>query len=158
MQTGIDIAELVDRLGSAKGVIKEDAAWTALRPLGSAVLPFLIDALPGTRRWQGREAIVRYALKFARTDPLAVVLARQALNDKSQWVRYRACELLACAISQDDLDRLKQLLSHPNQDTVADARAAIDAIQHNNHHYFIDREHTGRVRLNFDGSPLHAKS
>jgi hypothetical protein len=36
------------------------------------------------------------------------------------------------------------LLRHSDADTVADAKAAIDAIRSRNHHYFVDRSHSGR--------------
>ena len=155
MHPGAEIATLVKRLGSAPGVEEQDAAWSELRPYGPAVLPFLLSELQSTRKWQGRCAIICFALKFARTESLAVALARAALYDKSRWVRYRACELLACALSRESIVDLKNLLHHSDQNTVADARAAIDAIQSKNHNFFIDRQHSGRVFLNFDGSPLH---
>jgi hypothetical protein len=40
---------------------------------------------------------------------------------------------------------LMTLLGHSDQKTVEDARAAIDAIQHQNHNYFHDRKHSGQV-------------
>jgi hypothetical protein len=42
------------------------------------------------------------------------------------------------------LSHLKVLLAHPDARTVEDAKAAIDAISSRNHHYFVDRGHSGR--------------
>jgi len=149
------IAGLVQQLGASTGVVEEDSAWAQLRPIGARVLPFFLAAYPKTRKWQGRASFIYHALQFARTDPLAAKLATMALWDKSRSVRYRACMLLACALDRNALPELRRLSEHEDSGTVADARAAIDAITHQNHHFYIDRDHTGRVKLNFDGSPLH---
>jgi hypothetical protein len=153
--TNEEIAMLVERLGSAGGVLDEEHVWEQLEPIGARVLPFFLDAYARTRRWQGRVSFVFHAIKYARTDPLASKLAVAALSDKSRLVRYRACMLLACALDRGALPALRQTLMHSDAATVEDAHAAIDAIENSNHHYFVDRSHSGRVKLNFDGSPLH---
>jgi len=155
MLTDADISMLVERLGSTVGTREEEQVWELLRPLGAKVLPFFLDAYPRTRKWQGRVSFIYHALKYARADPLASKLAKVALWDKSRLVRYRACMLIACALDRSALPLLGQLSAHPDAATVEDARAAIDAIEHSNHHYFVDRHHSGRVELNFDGRPLH---
>ena len=60
-------------------------------------------------------------------------------------VRYRACGLLAYSQRAEALAHLEPLLSHRDARTVEDARAAIDAVQSKNHHYFGDRSHSGRT-------------
>jgi hypothetical protein len=66
-------------------------------------------------------------------------------DEEAAWsVRYRACGLLAYSLRADALPELEPLLGHRDQRTVEDARAAIDAIRSHNHHFFVDRGHSGR--------------
>jgi hypothetical protein len=67
-----------------------------------------------------------------------------ALADRSTVVRYRACGLCAYPLRQDALPGLRLLVSHKDKRTSEDAAAAIDAIEQQNHHLFVDREHSGR--------------
>jgi hypothetical protein len=60
-------------------------------------------------------------------------------------VRYRGCCILAYSLRRDAVPALQQLLSHSDTKTADDAMAAIDAIKHRNHHYFVDRDHSGRM-------------
>ena len=48
---------------------------------------------------------------------------------------------------------LEALRDHSDARTAEDARAAIDAIRSQNHHYFIDRQHTGRMFWDLDEEP-----
>jgi hypothetical protein len=68
-----------------------------------------------------------------------------ALNDRAALVRHRACALLAYSLREDAIPYLEKLLTHKNNKTVADATAAIDSIKQKNAHFFIDRDHSGRV-------------
>jgi len=61
-------------------------------------------------------------------------------------VRYRACGLLAYSLRRDAIGPLKTLLNHRDPRTLADASAAITAIEKQNHHLFIDRDASGRTR------------
>lgn len=137
------IRELVGRLDTAKALDGENA-WGELRPLGAAVLPFLAEFYPKARKWQGRAALIFHAMGYARTSETAFQLGLAALRDKATIVRYRACGLCAYSLRSDAVAPLKQMLEHPEAQTVADARAAIDAIQRRNHHYFVDRNHSGQ--------------
>lgn len=123
-----------------------EAVWDQLRPLGATVLPFFVEEFPRIKKWQGREAMVYHAIKFARTSDLALRLAEIAAQDRSRIVRYRATQLLAYSLKQEALPILQKLLSHPDAKTTEDARAAIDAIVHQNHNYFMDRAHSGSVK------------
>ena len=38
---------------------------------------------------------------------------------------------------------------------MGDAKAAIDAIKHRNHHYFVDRKHSGRIQWAFGIEDAH---
>jgi len=119
-----------------------ETAWTLLRPLGVDVVPFLAEYFPRTKKAQGRVALVFHAIQFARESQAAFELGLLALNDKATLVRYRACGLCAYSLRRDAIPSLERLLQHADVKTVDDARAAIDAIQRKNHHYFIDRSHS----------------
>ncbi len=139
----VQIRELVKGLDTAK-VLEGEIAWNEVRPLGAAVVPFLVEFYPKARKWQGRAALIFHAMRYARTSEAAFQLGLAALRDKATIVRYRACGLCAYSLRSDAIGHLKQLLQHADSQTVADARAAIDAIQHRNHHYFVDRGHSDK--------------
>lgn len=119
-------------------------AWEALRPMGAAVVPYLAEAYTRAKRWRGRVALVFHAIRHARNSEAAFRLGLQALGDRSHMVRYRACMVLAYALRPEALPALRAAATHEDARTAEDARAAIDAIKHRNHHYFIDRDHSGR--------------
>jgi hypothetical protein len=139
-----EIRRLVANLDVAR-TSEEDAAWEKLRPLGSKVLPFFVEYYPKMKKWQGRVSLVFHSISFARDHDDAFSLGIKATGDKSTVVRYRACMLLAYSLRKDALPYLQALLSHTDRKTAEDAKAAIDAIENNNHNYFIDREHSGQM-------------
>jgi hypothetical protein len=141
--TPTEIRELVSRLDTAS-TQQAEAAWQQLRDLGVAVVPFLAEAYAAFRKWQGRVSLVFHSIRHARVSDDAFRLGVAALADKATLVRYRACGLLAYSLRQEAIPHLEPLLQHADARTVADAKAAIDAITCRNHHYFIDRDHTGR--------------
>lgn len=118
--------------------------WTVLRPLGAALAPYLLEYYPLARTWQSRLYIVAHAVKFAPTSEDAFQLGIRALSDASTVVRYEACCLLAYALRQEAIPKLQELSTHRDARTVADSNAAIEAINHQNYSYFVDREHAGR--------------
>jgi hypothetical protein len=126
-------------------VHEEQSAWQQLRPLGERVVPFLLEYFPRARAWQGRAALVFHSIRYARRSDAAFQLGLEGVRDRSWFVRHRACALLAYSLRRDALPELRPLLKHADARTVADARAAIDAIESQNHHLFQDRTHTGRV-------------
>jgi hypothetical protein len=136
------IRELVAVVAAASG--DAEAAWQKLKPLGSDVVPFLAEAFPRTRIWQGRVALVFHCIPHARTSPAAFDLGLLALQDKSYMVRYRACGLLAYSLQTRAIPELRKLLEHADHRSVEDATAAIDSIENRNHHFFVDRSHSGR--------------
>ena len=121
-----------------------EAAWQVLRGLGPGVASYLLDAYPTAKRWQGRTALVFHAIRFARASEAAYALGLRALGDKSYMVRYRACMVLAYSLRADAVPALQALLQHADPRTREDASRALDAIHHQNHHYFVDRAHSGR--------------
>jgi hypothetical protein len=137
------ILAAVRRLDTARSADGE-AAWSVLRPLGGEVVPHLLGAFSTFRTWQGRTALVFHAIRYARGSESAFQIGLLGCRDRSYMVRYRACGLLAYSLRTDALPHLEPLLDHRDQRTVEDASAAIDAIRSHNHHYFVDRDHSGR--------------
>ena len=125
----------------------DEAVWPQLEPLGVLVVPYLQDAYPTFRKWLGRQVLVHHSIKFARESENAFQLGLMALNDRSIAVIYSACMLLAYSLRDDAIEPLKNVLKHKDQRAAGDAKAAIDAIRHQNHHYFKDRCHSGRIFL-----------
>lgn len=143
----MDIKQLVKALDTAASS-EEERAWTVLAPFGAQVVPHLSSAYAGFRTWQGRASLVYHCLPYARTNDIAFRLGLAAATDRAKVVRYRAISLLAYAQRPEALPLLKTLLAHPSEETVADAAAAIDAIESRNHHYFHDRDHSGMLTWN----------
>jgi hypothetical protein len=139
-----EIREQVRRLDTT-AVRQEEEAWGRLRELGASVVPYLAEGYPSFRRWQGRASLLFHCIRHARASEEAFRLGLLALADKATQVRHRACGLLAYSQRPEALPGLRALLDHADSRTVADAKAAIDAITHRNHHYFVDRDHSGRA-------------
>lgn len=142
--TPSDIRETVKKLDTSSASILE-AIWAQLKPMGAEVIPYLAEAYPGFKKWQGRAALVFYATRHARISEPAFQLGLSALNDKATLVRYRACGLLAYSKRKDALPFLKPLTRHEDKKTAEDAKAAMDAIKSDNHHFFHDRDHSGNL-------------
>jgi hypothetical protein len=139
-----EIRALVGRLDTASAA-EEQQAWAQLRGVGAEVVPYLADAYRSFRKWQGRASLVFHSIRHARASDDAFRLAVEALSDKASQVRHRACGLLAYSQKNEAIAHLKPLLQHADARTVEDAKAAIDAITRRNHHFFVDRGHTGRA-------------
>ena len=60
--------------------------------------------------------------------------------------------LLAYSLNDDALPTLKALFAHKDTKTAEYAKAAVDAIVHRNHNYFVDRDHSGKVTLSIPES------
>lgn len=137
------IQSLVMALDTAK-TLDEEAAWSALKPLGIDAIPHLLAFYPKAKKWQGRVSLVFHSIRYARESEAAFELGLLALHDKSTMVRYRACSLCAYSLREDAIPALQSLINHTDSKTSEDAIAAIDAIKHKNHHYFFDRTHSGQ--------------
>jgi len=107
------------------------------------LVPTLAVAYPKVRHSEGRVAILFWLPRFARQRSDVVALACLALRDRAYLARNNACGILAYSLREDVIGELEVLLTHPHSETRADAAAAIDAIRSKNHHYFVDRKHTG---------------
>lgn len=124
-----------------------DREWEAVEKLRSMELDFpkiLRAAFHASQTWKVRSACVYHAIRYARESEDAVALGLAAITDKAKGVRYRGAMLLAYSQRQDTLPALRA--AHQAFATAAgagDLEAAIDAIESQNHHYFLDRGHTG---------------
>jgi HEAT repeat protein len=138
----LKIQALARALDTVK-TLDEYKEWS--RPFGADGLPFLSALYPRARKWEGRALLVYFATHQARGSNDAFQLGIAALHDKSYAVRHRACGLCAYSLRRDAIPALQALLRHKDSRTVEDARAAMDAIRHQNHHYFHDRDHCGSI-------------
>ncbi|HBI44036.1 MAG TPA: hypothetical protein DDY78_14470 [Planctomycetales bacterium] len=121
------------------------AAWQQLRDLGDRVLAFFEEFFPFAKRHEARRDMAFHSIRYARTNNIAFRIGLAAIADRSSIVRYRGCCILAYSLSRDAVPALEGLLGHSDKKTAEDARAVIDAIQNRNHHYFIDRKHSGQM-------------
>jgi hypothetical protein len=153
--TPSEIRALVLRL-DATSARDEEATWAQLRGLGITIVPYLLEAYRTFRKSRGRVSLVFHSIRYARTSEEAFRLGIEALSDKATLVRYRACGLLAYSQRPDAIAHLRTLLTHSDVRTVEDARAAIDAISNRNHHYFVDRSHSGRSFWQVDEGDVRA--
>jgi hypothetical protein len=126
-----------------------DAAWTLAESMEGDLLPLFAEAFPQISKSEGRASVLRYVGKFSRENHLVFRMGLEALQDRAYAVRYYACALLAFSLRKDAIPPLHSLTKHADLRTAADAKAAIDAIKHRNHYYFMDRDHSGRVRWEY---------
>jgi hypothetical protein len=138
-----EIRSLVSTFDTKDNALRE-TIWQQLKPLGERFLPFFKELFPLARRSEARRDIAFHSIRFARVSDSAFRIGLAAIADRSSIVRYRGCCVLAYSLRQEALPQLQALTSHADLKTVDDARAAIDAIEHRNHHLFIDRSHSGR--------------
>jgi hypothetical protein len=141
------IQELLSKLDGS-GSDSEWAAAKELQVLGEELPRYLLDKFRNSRQWKHRCSCVYHAVRYARSNEDAVLVGREAIRDKSKMVRYRGCMLLAYAQREDTLPELKEVLKGLGSGAGSDdVRAAIDAIEHKNHNYFVDRKHSGKITL-----------
>ncbi|MCB1593265.1 MAG: hypothetical protein KDI90_12530 [Alphaproteobacteria bacterium] len=120
--------------------------------LGSELPSILSREYEKSRKWQQRCSYVFFSIRSSRENLDAVKLGIKALNDRSKKVRYRACMLLAWSLSKDALGPLQQAkVLFNDEDTLDNICAAIDAIENKNSNYFVDRSHSGKIRLKIVG-------
>ena len=138
------IDELVALYSQTKGSDVGQAEHRLFQQYGlEPLIPLLASAYPLIRRSNGRASILFRLPRYARVRQDVVSLALSALADRSSIVREYACSILAYSLRSDVIPQLASLQSHPDLKTRAAAAAAIDAISSKNHHYFVDRKHSG---------------
>ena len=125
-----------------------NAAWALAQSMGD-LLPLLAEVFPKVRKSEGRASILRYVGRFSRESEIAFKMGITATEDPAYAVRYCACALLAYSLRADALPVLSVLVKHADRRTSEDARAAIDAIRNKNQHFFLDRNHTGKIRMEY---------
>ena len=141
------ILALLNRLNGT-GSDDEWLAANELRTLGAALPRLLLDHYRASRGWKARSSCVYHAARFALESEDAIALGLEAIRDKSKVVRYRGALLLANSQRKEALSFLRAALTHLGDGPGAnDLLAAIDAIESGNPNYFIDREHTGKIKL-----------
>lgn len=141
------VESLLDCLDGSGSDTEWDAVNILRDGLGQALPILLLHRFLVAKKWGHRASLVYHAVRFAKQSQEAVDLGLIAVKDKSKVVRYRGCMLLACSLRKDIVPKLCQLAGEAPEDTKADILAAIDAIEHDNQNYFIDREHTGLTEL-----------
>ena len=138
------IQQIADGYGQAKSSDVGQFELRLFRQFGEEPLILqLAAAFPLVRRASGRAAILFRLLRYSRRYPEVASLAIAALSDRAYLVREQACSMLAYSLRQDALPSLRALGTHSDAKTRADALAAADAITQQNHHYYVDRAHTG---------------
>jgi hypothetical protein len=154
METRImDMKRVEDLLARLDGS-GSDTEWAAvmeLRALGTEFPRLLRQRFQSSRSWKARSSCVYHAMRYAKESEDALVLGLAAIVDKAKGVRYRGAMLLAYAQKKAVLPQLRvaleSLAGGPGADDLA---AAIDAIENENHNYFVDRTHSGKLMLNIE--------
>lgn len=138
------IDELVALYSQTKGSDVGQAEHRLFQQHGlEPLIPLLASAYPLIRRCSGRASILFWLPRYARTHQEVVSLALSALTDRSYIVREHACSILAYSLRPDVIPQLTALQAHSDLKTRAAASAAVNAISSKNHHYFVDRKHSG---------------
>jgi len=142
----IELLEPLDGRGS-------DQEWQAIGELRARLGDRLVSALYWKYRmsksWQARCSCVYFCFAYARNSTEAVELGIEALRDRSKVVRNRACQLLAYSLDRSALPALRAAVESGGV-SVGDFLAAIDAIENQNHNFFVDRDHSGMVTMDMD--------
>lgn len=129
-----------------------DAEWMAIETLrreaGDRLPGLLLKKYRTASKANTRASCVFHATRYAQTSEEAIQLGREGIFDRSKIVRYQACLLLAYSQRSEVVPDLRVALSKAPIQSHEDIYAAIDAIESKNHHYFVDREHSGQVTLN----------
>jgi len=140
-------SQLLRRVDGSGKAGERDAVAELKRRYGSELPRLLLEHYKTAKSYKIRAACVYYCLDFSRVSNAAIELAKIAIADKSRVVRYRACMLLACSLRSDILPTLRQMIPSTERETRDDLIAAIDAIEHQNKDFFLDREHSGMIAL-----------
>ena len=142
----------VDKLLQVLDGRGSDSEFTAIQALASreALPELLLLVYRSAKAWGVRASCVYHAIHYAANNESAFTLGLEGATDRSRVVRYRACMLLAVAQRSEAIPTLVKAAELPG--TSEDATAAIDAIRSGNHNFFVDRDHSGKVKLSFGGT------
>lgn len=124
------------------------AVRVRLQALGPERWPHaLVDWYEQAHRAEDRHSCVYEALFHARDSAVARELGLTALNDRAYSVRWRAHQLLAYSLDRSVLPKLKDALTSEARPELRDSlKAAITAIEAQNHNLYKDRQGRGNVR------------
>jgi len=142
------VEQLLDKLDGRGSDEEWEAVYKLREALGDSFPSYLLPRYRAARRAGERSSCVYHSIRYARESADAVELGRLAIQDRSKVVRHEGCLLLAYSLRKDVVPDLKAALEMADGETHADLAAAIDAIEHQNHNYFVDREHSGKITLN----------
>ncbi len=140
-----EVQRLTSLLKSGKGPNSVRVRLKALGPeFWSAAL---LECYEQARRAEDRRDYVRSAIFEARESNTARRLGLRALHDRSYTVRYRAHQVLAYSLDRSVLPAMRDALKvEPREDMRKLLKAAINAIEKQNHHFYIDRKESGHGR------------
>jgi hypothetical protein len=118
-----------------------------LEALGQEAWPrALIYCYRVASRAERRERLVKSAIFEARDSLVARELGVLALKDRSYLVRERAAAVLAYSLDRSVLPVIEEALKSEQREEIRSSlRAAINAINKQNHNLYIDREERGGV-------------
>jgi hypothetical protein len=120
------------------------------RRLGPDTPKVLLDWFKKQKAWDIRCACDYYCFRDARQSAAAFELGLLAIRDRSKVVRYRGFMLLAFTLRKSAILALEEALQAENVTSIReDILAAIDAIASQNHNYFVDRDHSGKISYKF---------
>lgn len=124
--------------------------------LGAELPRYLLEKFRSEKKRVAREECLRLSMRYARESEDAFRMAIEGLNDRSWVVAHMACILLSFSLRKDALPALREVERSGRTEKHRDrARRAIDAIEHQNHNYFIDTKHTGKAFLSLVGYDFH---
>jgi hypothetical protein len=107
----------------------------------------MLQRFKTARKLGQRAAYLYHCFGVAKTSADAKQMALLGLRDKSKIVRRRACQLLAYAQDSSLLPEMIKARESIPPESRADLEAAIDAVENENQHYFVDRTHSGKVKM-----------
>lgn len=134
--------DLVGRPGTDQTL---DALVGLLDILDGEFPKFVFENFAKIRPAHRRVSFIDQCTKFARNSHDALKLAKSALKDRSKEVRFSALATLAYSLDETVLIELNDALEAAGAAEKADIRAVIDAIECQNHNFFMDRDHSGLV-------------
>lgn len=110
----------------------------------------LLEKYRNSRKADDRYDCLVLAADYVKTDKDALQIGIEGLTDRAKQGRYLACQLLAWSLDRSVLPTLYEAANNcKDQETLDNIKAAIDAIEHQNSNYYVDRKHTGKITLKY---------
>jgi len=116
--------------------------------LGLELPKVLLPKYRKERKMDARIECLRFSIRYAQESEEAFQMAIEALSDRSATIVHLGCVLLSFSLRRDALPALRELAANGKTKNRRDyAHRAIDAITHQNPHYYLDTKHTGKAFL-----------